>query len=139
MSQDTGLNHQRWQRHLDALHTYIAREGHSRVPATHIETITRHGTPEQLALGTWVSYARQRYRAGKLSPARIADLAGLTDWEWGPLRPGPSADELRNAEIMAMRHDKASLREIGDAFGLSRQRVHQIVARAERASDPAGT
>jgi hypothetical protein len=131
MSQDTGLNRQRWNQHLEALHTYLAREGHSRVPATHTETITRSGTHETVALGTWVSYARQRYRAGKLSPARIADLTGLPGWEWGPLRPGPSADELRNAEIMAMRQNKASLREIGDAFGLSRQRVHQIVGRAE--------
>lgn len=117
-------NTERWSRYLNALNQYAERTGHARVPASHVE-LTEDGT---VNLGVWVAYVRQRYRAGLLSVGRASDLASIPGWEWGPLRPGPSADLLRNAEIMTLRSQGISLQRIGDRFGLSRQRVHQIVS-----------
>lgn len=116
-------NSERWNRYLAALDTYAKRTGHARVPASYSEKID--GT--DLNLGTWVGYIRQRKRAGLLSDERIAALETVPGWEWGPLPPGPTADETRNAEILTLRSQGVSLQRIGDEFGLSRQRIHQIV------------
>jgi hypothetical protein len=116
-------NETRWRRYLSALHTYAEREGHAHVPTTHTEP----GPDGPVALGTWISYIRQRHPAGRLDADRIADLDAVPGWTWGPLRPGPMTDHARNADIIALRHDKMSLQKIGDLYGLSRQRVHQIV------------
>ena len=117
-------NDERWTRCLEALIRYAERTGNARVPATHIETLS-DGTP--VKLGTWVTYVRQRYRAGLLSVARAQELADVPGWEWGPLRPGPRADAERNQEIRVLRTQGVSLQKIGDQFGLSRQRIHQIL------------
>lgn len=117
-------NTERWNQYLAALNNYTARTGHARVPASHIEVMP-DGTA--VNLGAWVGYTRQRQRAGLLSSERVATLSAVPGWEWGPLRPGPAADTTRNAEIMNLRSQGVSLQRIGDEFGLSRQRVHQIV------------
>jgi len=52
----------------------VTREGHSRVPATHVEGEYR--------LGSWVSVKRKQYRKGRLSPERIAKLEALPGWVW---------------------------------------------------------
>lgn len=121
-------NDDRWNHYITALNTYTARTGHARVPATHTETLNA-GSPDttDVRLGSWVAYVRQRYRSGLLSVDRANQLAGLPGWEWGPLRPGPSADHGRNMKIRTLRAEGVSLQKIGDEFGLSRQRVHQIV------------
>ncbi len=117
-------NTERWNQYLEALNLYTLRTGNARVPASHIEHIP-DGTV--VNLGAWVGYIRQRQRAGLLSPERTAVLGAVPGWEWGPLRPGPTADTVRNAQIMTLRSQGISLQRIGDQFGLSRQRVHQIV------------
>lgn len=117
-------NTERWNQYLEALNLYTQRTGHARVPASHVEHIP-DGTV--VNLGAWVGYIRQRQRAGLLSPERTAALGAVPGWEWGPLRPGPVADTVRNAQIMSLRSQGISLQRIGDQFGLSRQRVHQIV------------
>jgi hypothetical protein len=119
-------NTERWSHYHNALTQYVERTGHARVPATHIETLD----DSPVKLGAWVAYTRQRYRAGLLSTERASELAGLPGWEWGPLRPGPSADHARNMQIRTLRSQGISLQKIGDEFGLSRQRVHQIVRSA---------
>jgi len=116
-------NEERWTQYMTALTQYVERTGTARVPVTHVEHLD--GVP--LKLGRWATYARQRRRAGLLSPQRVAQFDALPDWEWGPLRPGPIADVKRNMEIHTMRANGMSLQRIGDMFGLSRQRVHQIV------------
>lgn len=116
-------NQSRWQTHITALHAYANREHHTKVPTNHIETID--GNP--INLGTWVSYTRQRGRTGLLSPERTAELNQIEGWFWNAQRPGPATDEQRNADIMKMRDSGVSLQKIGDHFGISRQRVHQIV------------
>lgn len=123
-------NNERWNQYLAALNAYAERNGHARVPSSHIENL--NGTA--VNLGTWVGYIRQRQRAGLLSQERIDALNAVRGWEWGPLRPGPPADSVRNTQIMSLRSTGASLQSIGDAFGLSRQRVHQIVRLLEPSS-----
>lgn len=117
-------NQEKWNLYLSALNAYVERTGHARVPASHNETMP-DGTV--LNLGTWVGYVRQRQRAGLLSPERAEILTVVPGWQWGPLPPGPTADVKRNGEIMVLRSQGVSLQRIGDMFGLSRQRVHQIV------------
>lgn len=118
------MTHQdRWTTYYTALHHYATRTGHTRVPASHHEP-TPHGT---LPLGAWTSYIRQRHRIGLLPQSRIDALNNLPGWEWGPFRPGPYSDEHRDQQIRDLRDSGVSLQKIGDQFGLSRQRVHQIV------------
>jgi len=107
-----------------ALDAFTAREGHALVPANHVET---YGG-EEINLGSWVSYLRTRYRQGQLAQDRIANLEAYSGWQWGPLRPGPKSDTVRDNHIKQMRSNGMSLREIGQEFGLSRQRIHQIVS-----------
>lgn len=116
----------KWNTYLGALDAFVAREGHGRVPASHVER-TEDGA---VALGSWVAYMRQRKRAGRLTPERENVLSGVPSWEWGPLRPGPSTDRVRNVQILNLRDQGISLQKIGDSFGLSRQRVHQIIRAA---------
>lgn len=123
-------NESRWLIYLDALHAFMAREGHARVPTTHIEA----GTAGPVHLGAWVGYMRQRHRKGVLGPSRTEALAALPGWEWGPLRPGPPTNRARNDEIRAMRASGASLQRIADYYGLSRQRVHQITQNPEESA-----
>lgn len=117
-------NEERWNQYLAALNAFSAREGHARVPASHVEKM--NGTA--VNLGAWVGYIRQRKRAGLLPQSRIDAISAVPGWEWGPLRPGPTADAERNAQILTLRSQGVSLQRIGDEFGLSRQRVHQIVS-----------
>lgn len=117
-------NTTRWNTYTEALARFTEREGHARVPTSHVEVLD---SGQQINLGSWVGYVRQRKRAGLLSPDRINDLDLIPGWQWGPLRPGPVTDESRNNQIAQMRATGLSLQKIGDEFGLSRQRVHQIV------------
>lgn len=114
---------------ITALNQFVDREGHCRVPATHIEEVGS----EFLPLGSWVGYLRQRNRKGQLSPERIARLKEVRDWQWGPLRPGPATNADRNSKILDLHRGGKSLRFIADEFELSRQRVHQIVKKAQHA------
>lgn len=59
------------------LKAFAVRTGHLRVP----ETFTsRTG----YRLGTWLLNCRQRYRAGTLTPDRIAQLEEIRGWTWHP-------------------------------------------------------
>lgn len=117
-------NDTRWSMYLTAVADYSATHGHARVPASHTTTLA-DGTP--LRVGVWVSYIRQRQRRNQLDPRRAAQLAALPGWHWGPLPPGPSTDATRDEQIRDLRNQGWSLTQIADRFGLSRQRVHQIV------------
>lgn len=93
------------------------------MPAAHIEKIEEN----EINLGAWAGYTRQRYRKNQLSQERVVELTNVPGWVWGPLRPGPATDINRNNRILEMRAAGKSLRQIADEFDLSRQRVHQIV------------
>lgn len=115
----------RWNTYLTALHSYVATHGHGRVPAGYIHQSDDNAP---VPLGAWVGYVRQRYRSGRLPQSRVEALSSIPGWQWGPLRPGPQTDEARNAEILRLRTDEnLSLQKIADRYGLSRQRIHQIL------------
>lgn len=113
--------------YLQALEQYIAREGDSRIPATHIEKLEN----SDVSLGAWAGYIRQRHRKNLLSEIRAARLEQIQGWQWGPFQPGPATDDSRNETIRNMRAAGKSLREIADEFSLSRQRVHQIIKKLD--------
>ena len=119
------MNHsQKFLLHIRALNQFRLREDHCEVPAIHVEVLDG----KELRLGNWVNYTRQRHRKGELSPDRVRSLEMFPGWEWGPLRPGPRRKVVRDIEIRQARLRGQSLSQIADSFGLSRQRVHQIVS-----------
>ena len=120
-------NNTRFITYTQALTQYIEREGHSQIPAAHTEKIQEN----HISLGAWVGYIRQRYRKNQLSEDRVKKIQEISNWQWGPFKPGPATDINRNLEIHQMRAAGKSLREIADVFDLSRQRVHQIIRKNE--------
>lgn len=119
-------NKTRFNLYVTALKQFAERAGHTRVPAVHVEIVDG----KEIAVGAWVGYIRQRQKKGLLSAEKIQILSSLPGWEWGPLKPGPSSDAGRNSEILQMRSQGMTLRQIADSYDLSRQRVHQIVKKA---------
>jgi superfamily II DNA or RNA helicase len=63
-----------WAAGMRAVRTFVAREGHARVPMSHVES--------GLKLGSWVSNRRAERRRGRLDPARAAELEALPGWTW---------------------------------------------------------
>src|SRR5262249_7143806 len=63
-----------WEEHYSALLRFVAREGHARVPAAHIEGGVK--------LGTWVVGQRTRFAGGQLSPDQIERLGAQPGWAW---------------------------------------------------------
>lgn len=120
-------NNTKFNIYIEALRQYVNRNGHSKVPATHVEIFEQN----EISLGAWVGYIRQRHRKGILSPDRASKIQEISGWQWGPFQPGPATDSKRNEVIRQMRADGRSLREIADEFDLSRQRVHQIVKKLQ--------
>ena len=119
-------NNTRFQNYIKALTQFAEREGHTRVPAIHVEVVDG----KEVSVGAWVGYIRQRRKNGLLPAEKEAILAGLPGWTWGPLKPGPATNHNRNSEILQMRSRGMTLRQIADSYDLSRQRVHQIVKKA---------
>lgn len=119
-------NNTRFTLYVKALQQFAERTGHTRVPALHVEIIDG----KEISIGAWVGYIRQRQKKGLLSAEKAATLSTLPGWEWGPLKPGPASDSSRNSEILRMRGQGMTLRQIADSYDLSRQRVHQIVKKA---------
>lgn len=116
-------NMTRFNTYIKALFQFSSREGHCNIPAIHTEIVENN----DVTLGAWVGYVRQRRRKNQLSDERAAAIQAVPGWQWGPLKPGPATDSDRNYEILQMRAAGSSLRQIADKFDLSRQRVHQIV------------
>lgn len=116
-------NNTRFDRYIAALQQYISRENHARVPSHHVENINS----EDIFLGAWVSYVRQRKRQNKLKPNFETQLSSIPQWMWGPLKRGPKRKAERNEQILDMRSKGHSITQISDEFNISRQRVHQIV------------
>ncbi|MEB8515136.1 helicase associated domain-containing protein, partial [Acidithiobacillus ferriphilus] len=64
-----------WKQGLDALRTFVAREGHATIPKRHVE-------PDGFKLGSWVRNRRQEFRIGRMSAERIAELEAVPGWVW---------------------------------------------------------
>jgi DNA-binding NarL/FixJ family response regulator len=119
-------NNTRFNIYTKAIQQFISREGHARVPAIHVEIVDG----KEVRVGAWVGYIRQRAKKGILSVEKRAALDAIPGWQWGPLKPGPATNHSRNSEILSLREKGMTLRQIADSFDLSRQRVHQIVKKA---------
>ena len=65
-----------WEEGFRHLTTFVAREGHARVPMMHREGDFRLGHG-------WVQ--RQANKKGRLSPEQAARLGALPGWSWDPL------------------------------------------------------
>lgn len=115
----------RWDKNIQALSTYVSEHGTALVPTSYKCSVDG----ETVSLGSWVTYVRIKYRAGTLSPERIAQLEKFAGWAWGPCKPGPSGNPDRDNAMLVARQNGRSLQSIGDEYGLSRQRVHQIINR----------
>lgn len=117
----------RWSRHVDAVRDFAASEGSTRVPSDYVVQVEEEGRVLPVRLGAWVTYVRQQYRKGFLADTHIRDLESIEGWEWGPFKPGPKGDTERNAGMREHRNAGCTLAQIADMYGLSRQRVHQIL------------
>ncbi len=65
-----------FDRGYEALCRLVGREGHARVPATHVE--------EGFNLGSWVNRQRMVYRAGSLPNNLTQTLESQDGWSWDP-------------------------------------------------------
>ncbi|ELB86675.1 type III restriction protein res subunit, partial [Rhodococcus wratislaviensis IFP 2016] len=63
-----------WNRGYEALVTYAAHTGHTRVPKVYDQG--------GVNLGSWVGEQRSNYRKGRLSDERRAKLEAIPSWSW---------------------------------------------------------
>lgn len=112
---------ERSSRALEALNSFVQENGTAFVPTTKIQNGYK--------LGAWVTYIRRRYRDGAVTQELGDRLESLPGWTWGPLSPGPGAKIDRNREILEKVNSGLSLSQVATEYGVSRQRVHQIVKR----------
>ena len=80
---------------LSALHAFVAREGHARVPVAHVELLVN--------LGAWVNAQRSNRSAGILSDERIAKLEAVGGWAW-------HVRNRRSPEELAERRERKALK-----------------------------
>jgi len=121
-------NYDKWSRNLKALQIFVSNNGHALVPAsTKIEV-----DGVVVSLGSWVSYLRVKYKTGTISSSKKEELEAFSGWSWGPCKPGPTGDTQRDIAMLSARQSGRSLQSIADEYGLSRQRVHQILRRVHQ-------
>lgn len=119
---------EKWSRNIKALEQFVNQNGHALVPASakmEVDGVV-------VSLGSWVSYLRMKHRSGRLSLERKAQLEQFPNWAWGPCKPGPTGDAQRDEAMLLARNAGRSLQSIADEYGLSRQRVHQILRRTRK-------
>jgi hypothetical protein len=116
-----GTSIERSARALEALNTFVQRHGTALVPTTAVQ--------DGYKLGAWVAYARARHRGGLMTEELAELLENLPGWQWGPLPPGPGSKNDRNREILEKVSSGLSLSQVATEYGVSRQRIHQIVKR----------
>lgn len=77
-----------FERKIELLRAFIAREGHAKVPRLHEE--------KGCKLGVWAHTQRQSRSAGTLAEDRVAALSAIPEWEWSP----SEAEFQRKAQAM---------------------------------------
>ncbi len=65
-------------RGLGALTQFVEREGHARVPQSHVESF--EGADHNL--GSWVKARRETFKTGKMPSDQIPLLEAVPGWEW---------------------------------------------------------
>ena len=100
-----------WAAGLAALRAYVAREGHARVPTTHVEVYRR--------LGLWVMYRRGDLRRSRLDPERAAQLEALPGWNWDPKADDwATAMTALRAYVAREGHARVSMKHVEDGLRL---------------------
>jgi hypothetical protein len=90
----------RWEINFKVLTTFVAREGHSRVPRDHVEDAIR--------LGDWVSAQRSFRKSARLTASRIERLEALPGWTWHA-KAAQWEDSFGELEALAARQGLARL------------------------------
>lgn len=119
---------EKWARNIKALEIFVEEHGHSRVPSA--TRVVVDGVP--VSIGSWISYLRVKNKMGTLKSEKKDFLERFPSWSWGPCKPGPLGDVARDRDMLNARTSGRSLQSIADEYGLSRQRVHQILERVKR-------
>lgn len=113
----------RYQRKFAVLQQYVASNGTDHLP--------RSLVVDGVEIGKWVAYLKSRYPTGRLPLNWVSDLEGLRGWSWKAKPRGPRPRAERNAEVFVRRGSGSTLEQIAREFGISKQRVHQILQRKE--------
>lgn len=114
-----------WQTYLKALTQYSGRTGSGCPPRSHVETVEGIG---EVNLGAWCAYVRRRNATGKLPAQRAEEVARVPGWEWSC--PSPRLTE-REQEMRELRAGGMTLQQIATKYGVSRQRVHAVLRKAD--------
>ena len=69
---------QKWNFNFGLLQKYVAREGHSGVPVSHVELFEGG----EFRLGNWINFTRTRFKWGELSINQIESLETVAGWVW---------------------------------------------------------
>lgn len=114
---------------LEALKQFYDREKHTEAPMGHVEVVDG----EEVQLGTWLAYVRQKKRGGTLSDEIIAGcLLVNPDFSWTKRKTGPKVrNSVRDLNIYTLHASGVSLEKIAEQYGISRQRVHQICQKVQ--------
>ncbi len=107
---------------LEQLRTYVATHGHANPPISYLDQHTG------FALGKWVSSVRYSYRNNALSNAQAAALETVPAWHWEKRLRGRPAKAERNQQIYSMHAEGVMVSVLAERFGITTQRVHQILA-----------
>jgi superfamily II DNA or RNA helicase len=124
-----GLKDARWEDGFARLQSYVAREGHARVPKSHVE--------DGLRLGQWTRTQRRSHAAGRLSDEQVARLAALPEWAWDSVDTRWE-DSFTLLERFVARYGHADVLQdhVEDGYSLGRWvSVQRIEYRAGRLSD----
>jgi superfamily II DNA or RNA helicase len=118
-----------WEDGFSHLKSFVAREGHARVP---FDTVEDDG----YRLGRWV--VKQRSRRDQLRPVRTARLEALPGWEWNRKESGWETGFLRLETFVAREgHARVSQDHVEEGYRLghwvSKQR--QAVGRGRLSED----
>jgi hypothetical protein len=87
-----------------AFDSFISREGHANVPATHVEDGQR--------LGQWLNGARGRKRRGVLSPEVANYLSSISGFSWEPLNEQVPNNVQLLEEFFKQNPDVKSVRDV---------------------------
>jgi superfamily II DNA or RNA helicase len=119
-----------WEAALEALRAFAVREGHARVPKGFVEG--------RLRLGAWVNSRRADRNAGRLVPARVAQLEAIPGWTWDP-RAGDWDANLSALRAFAARegHARPSRSHVEDGLPIGGWVIDQRVRRKGGRLDPA--
>jgi hypothetical protein len=119
-----------WAVAMAALRAFVAREGHARVPRRHVE--------DGIRLGMWVGYQRTDHRAGRLDPARVAELEALPGWSWDPFADDwAAAMAVLRAFVDREGHARVPQGHVEQGIRLGRWATHRRIERTTGRLDPA--